>query len=1500
MNNTLKKLIVYLILSAMFLQPVTIFAESETDVDTEMTEQVQLMENDAEQASLAKAYDPKVKPDVSRDEMIKYTKGVTGGAVYIDPSNGAVVDCDTSVTKVVLPKKVKGVRVWCISRGAFLNCTSLKSISIAGYGGIAPYAFGGCKSLQSVTINNGISSIAEEAFSGCYKLKKIVIPKSVEFIIDYPFWECTMLKIYGYKGSAAQKYAKNNNIPFVTMKTYKPVDKVNLATAADSGKIKLFTDASGTVKNKAVTKIYPGDYKLKLGATKTTVKRESQGDGTYKIKVAIGIVDDGSLLNSEKKWKNLKNDVNKAKKNLNNVRNLNTFMNKWGENYGTCDIVDKFKTKPKISVAGFYEAICDENGRLISDNGGAVVEVKWKATHTQQTMTLPIPIPYYVELSGGVDAKGSLGIGGIVGNTGIKVSGNLTINPNIAAGFGAGIKKLASIGIEGSANLAAQVYPPTKGTLTAAFDAKATILTIEYNWTLATTKIPLWDTTGKKTAAISAEDVLKAQKPVVMSRAFQAKTTEWDGDSVSRLQNYVLPQTVPMMAAVDDKIVMLFTANDEKRAAVDCTKLMYSVYDGSEWSEPEAVYDNGAADNYADVKVINGSLYAAWQKCKSKIKADTAEGKAEEMAQKSEICVSRFDSSTGKFTDSYFITDNSSMDAVPCLIDKNGTPAVAWLSNYADDLFMAEGSNTINVAELQEGKWAKAEKKISVKNTLTDFKALYDGEIYRFVYMSTVEGDDGEMVSNVYMSGADREFTDISGEKNTLAGLYCSDDSIYWTQDGTLTKYDVKSGTESEITAGDAQIISPNVMPVSEGDKTALLWMTNDEEGCRFYSSVKTEDGYSEPVEIYSKDNVKGNYYTAVLGNDGDWDVVFSGTSMKNSDKTSIFFFSKEEAPKAELDSIVINESEAEDSVQPIAYMVKNESEIDMKHFTLTVKNSDKTVLEKEVSCDIAPGESAYFEDSFKLTPEQQSSEITVQTVAEGQADMEDTSIKENLINTDLALDVTKEVDDETLILNATVTNTGEIDAGGKIEFYSDSEKKNLISSETIDKLAPGATAEFDFSMERNDAVYNEEGVADFVIVVTADADEKSYDDNEYYGVLYKWENSGFDTNDIEDADIAGITDKKYTGEPIYQDITVVYGEKSLQEGTDYSVEYSDNVEVGSAKVTISGTGDYTGSVVKTFNIIKGEEPEKPKDPIFGDNAIVRIYGDTRYATSTAAADALKQSLDVDKFENIIVASGDDYPDALAGSYLAKVKNAPVMLVGKDSNTEADVKQYINKNLKKGGTVYLLGGTGVVTSRFEKSLGDLKVERLGGQTRYETNIAILKAAGVDKEDLLVCTGEGFADSLSASAVGKPILLVAGSGVNDTQKKYLDSLKIKDIYLIGGTGVVSDKIGTQLKKYDQDDKCERVAGQNRYLTSVAVAKEFFPKGSDSAVLAYAMNFPDGLAGGPLALSIKAPLILTDNSGYSDAVAYAKNAGIKKAAVLGGPTLISDSVVSRIIN
>ena len=134
---------------------------------------------------------------------------------------------------------------------------------------------------------------------------------------------------------------------------------------------------------------------------------------------------------------------------------------------------------------------------------------------------------------------------------------------------------------------------------------------------------------------------------------------------------------------------------------------------------------------------------------------------------------------------------------------------------------------------------------------------------------------------------------------------------------------------------------------------------------------------------------------------------------------------------------------------------------------------------------------------------------------------------------------------------------------------------------------------------------------------------------------------------------------------------------------------------------------------------------------------------------------------------------------------------------------------------------------------------------------------------------------------------------------ENQKTYLNKADVQDIYLIGGADVVSDKVGKQLKTYDKNSKVERVAGSNRYKTSVEVAKTFFPDKCDTAVLAYGMKFPDGLAGGPLAISLKAPLLLVEDTAYADAREYGKTAGLKKLAALGGQDVISDKTVKLVV-
>lgn len=312
------------------------------------------------------------------------------------------------------------------------------------------------------------------------------------------------------------------------------------------------------------------------------------------------------------------------------------------------------------------------------------------------------------------------------------------------------------------------------------------------------------------------------------------------------------------------------------------------------------------------------------------------------------------------------------------------------------------------------------------------------------------------------------------------------------------------------------------------------------------------------------------------------------------------------------------------------------------------------------------------------------------------------------------------------------------------------------------------------------------------------------------------------------------------------------------------------------------------------INYLKDSAGKSVTDLFLSGN-IARYWGEDRYKTSVAAANAVKKSMGVGEFKAIIVANGDNYPDALAGSYLAKVKKAPILLV--KSNTEAEIRTYVTKNLRSDGVVYILGGTSAVSANFQSLLKKegVKTKRIAGADRYATNIAILKEAGVSNENLLVCSGKSFPDSLSASAVGLPILLVDKT-LSSTQQTYLNSINCSKIYLVGGESAVSADVKTALKS--KGCNIYRFAGVNRYETSYMVAKNFFPS-SKVVVLAYGKNFPDGLSGGPLALSLNAPLLLAESSNISYAKKYANTANCTKAAVLGGTSLISDSAVKNIL-
>ena len=318
--------------------------------------------------------------------------------------------------------------------------------------------------------------------------------------------------------------------------------------------------------------------------------------------------------------------------------------------------------------------------------------------------------------------------------------------------------------------------------------------------------------------------------------------------------------------------------------------------------------------------------------------------------------------------------------------------------------------------------------------------------------------------------------------------------------------------------------------------------------------------------------------------------------------------------------------------------------------------------------------------------------------------------------------------------------------------------------------------------------------------------------------------------------------------------------------------------------------GDTHACFIAPYAEITVKEKEKPEVK----EEDVRIAGDTRYDTAYKNADALKKQLGLEMFDSAVVACGTNYPDALSAAYLAKVKNAPLLLSApREVNGTVD---YIRRNVTKGKTVYLVGGADVLPEQIKTILGsDYNVKRLEGDDRFLTNLAVLKEANVNNEEIMVCSGFGYADALSAAATGRPVMLV-GRALSKEQKEFLAGISPAKFYIVGGSDVVSDGIKAELEAMRI---VERISGEDRYETALNVAKKFFDMSSSTVVLATGDGYADGLVGSVTAIANKAPLLLANRNNIKCVAKFVKETGAKRSIVMGGADVISNEAVKAMM-
>lgn len=399
----------------------------------------------------------------------------------------------------------------------------------------------------------------------------------------------------------------------------------------------------------------------------------------------------------------------------------------------------------------------------------------------------------------------------------------------------------------------------------------------------------------------------------------------------------------------------------------------------------------------------------------------------------------------------------------------------------------------------------------------------------------------------------------------------------------------------------------------------------------------------------------------------------------------------------------------------------------------------------------------------------------------------------------------------------------------------------------------------------------------------------------------------------------AGTVTGHYTNliDPGFQSFGMAVGKSTVEGGLGYTVTvwdasyYEGDVTVEEYRALLSKYLNASSNAKTAYEEAKVtyEEAKAAYDKAVAEP--LRIAGQTRYDTSAAISAA-----GFEKAGTVVVASGENFPDALAASSLAGVYGAPVLLTNPD-----ELSQRVVDEIDRLGAddIIVVGGEKAVSDNVFKELNGryatkgFRVSRIAGQTREDTanKIALKLAegfegdAGIEWGDTcIIASGTSYADALAASpyayAKHAPIFLTNESGeLSGDTFDVIKRLGFKHAIVVGGTARIPDSTVQSVDGLSSMESVERVAGQTRYETATKMAQRCVDEGMsyDGVSVASGDNFPDAIAGGALAGARGSVLLLA--GGSDEDMSYTLNAlashkgSISTANILGGSAAVSDS-------
>ena len=876
----------------------------------------------------------------------------------------------------------------------------------------------------------------------------------------------------------------------------------SLGTVTKGADLSLGSNKSGKLSAE-VSEFFPANWSLGASVFPVTLSQKTKADGSYSVKMAIG-VGKTNMLDSKTEWSRYKQVVNDAEK----YASLTGLLYRYAPEKRSTYSVSKFKKKPSLSAVGYMEQEYDKYGNLISSTGKIAPELAWKAS-TNWQFASPIG-PWYASLAGGGKIAGQLGPKYTFSTKKWTLDGKLSLKPEISLEGGYGINKIITAGVGGKLQVDVQFLPKSSCSATAsAYIHLYCAFLVDWQHDLKSTTFKFWgnpnkfnqnndgwtcslidDSFAEKTSAWNHK---AASQPIAKLK----QNGQTDSMTESTLQSGILTSSLPIIREINGTKVMIFQGYDSERSELNRTVLQYSVCKNGSWTTPKAVLDDGNADMYADMAVTDGKLVLAWQKEKSEIEGSVSDGAntiLNDVAKKSEIWTAVFDEASGTFTQTTQLTNNDKPDMMPKVSEGSDGAAVTWLRSSSEDYVENEGITTICRQTLGS---SKAQEIASTTKKVKEYAVYEEDGANHAVYLTENENGESQICDE-----ADKTLISSGEDEGIIAGLQYANGKLLYNRNGKM--YELKDGEGTELT-DDENSIPSSAIYCKNGAYEGFVWIANDDgtgEGS-VKVSMKTEDGFSKPVTVYTGKDKRIQYLSPVLESDGQWEFA-ANVLNQSTNLNQLLVISKTPQTELTLAGASIDEYDVEDDLTAVHYYATNTELTPIDELIVKIQLEDGTEVEKTISQTVQPGETvsgtAYMDLSDVTNPQTAS----VYVYAKGQTDLTKNQVSVSVGKSDIRLTNSVEEKGSQAVITATLENVSDRTATTTLKLYSDEKKsKQLYTSEEI-SVEPWKRVTKTITVNKSDLSYNANQAVYMLLhadVAEGDCDESN---NDSYAILYQ------------------------------------------------------------------------------------------------------------------------------------------------------------------------------------------------------------------------------------------------------------------------------------------------------------------------------------------------------------------------------------------------------------